>query len=464
MLKFNPKVPIDSIVGSVYNPRKIEDEAIDRLSESIARFGMVKPLIVNETDNTIVAGHQRHKAAKRLGYTDVPCVFIKAVGKNDEIFFNLMHNMIETSDSDIRVKTFIPNEYAYCKCEDVNIVSVGSELAVSSDINRLLSQYDEWGSVVVDERGKVILNAEYAYCAKMGGYGLLVYCIKDDDLKLFIEFLSAEYGKYHFGTLGIKTYHQFMAQPKRLSTNSSTATKSLLYENYVIPNIGTDTTLIDIGAGRMKYPDMLKSKGFKMFAYEPSLVKKGSYSIDIPRVISCIRKIEKQVESFGLFDVCILEAVINSVADNDFEKAVLIACNSVLKKEGVLITCTRNLEEVEKGREAKKMLGSMTKKLYYMDDDNYSVGVTNGIAFLQKFHTEESYSELLHKYFEEVKVVKKSRAYIYCIASKPRRLDPDLREEYLNKEFNIEYPGGYYHNSHGGLVKQLMEKVGERDA
>jgi hypothetical protein len=42
-------------------------------------------------------------------------------------------------------------------------------------------------------------------------------------------------------------------------------------------------------------------------------------------------------------------------------------------------------------------------------------------------------------------------------------MEPALREEYLNKEFNIEYPGGYFHNAHGGLVKQIMAKVGERD-
>ena len=35
-------------------------------------------------------------------------------------------------------------------------------------------------------------------------------------------------------------------------------------------------------------------------------------------------------------------------------------------------------------------------------------------------------------------------------------------EEYLEKELNIEYPGGFKHNKHGGLMRELLEKVAER--
>ena len=41
---------------------------------------------------------------------------------------------------------------------------------------------------------------------------------------------------------------------------------------------------------------------------------------------------EKQVKTKGLFDWCVLEAVINSVVDDEFEKAVLTACNATLSK------------------------------------------------------------------------------------------------------------------------------------
>ena len=40
--------------------------------------------------------------------------------------------------------------------------------------------------------------------------------------------MDIEYGKYNFDNLGVETYHQFLAQPKRLSTdfsNSSSTTE-----------------------------------------------------------------------------------------------------------------------------------------------------------------------------------------------------------------------------------------------
>ena len=37
-------------------------------------------------------------------------------------------------------------------------------------------------------------------------------------------------------------------------------------------------------------------------------------------------------------------------------------------------------------------------------------------------------------------------------------------EEYLEKELNIEYPGGFKHNKHKGLMEALISKVAERYA
>ena len=88
--------------------------------------------------------------------------------------------------------------------------------------------------------------------------------------------------------------------------------------------------------------------------------------------------------------------------------------------------------------------------------------MTNGIVFKQKFHTRESFVALLERYFEEVGVLSCTAGYIYCACSKPRQLDTEVYEEYLEKELNIEYPGGFKHNKHKGLMEVLIEKVAER--
>lgn len=67
---------ISDINPASYNPRDISDSAFQGLCESIKKFGMVDPLIVNVKDkkNVLVGGHQRLKAADHVGLDEVPVV------------------------------------------------------------------------------------------------------------------------------------------------------------------------------------------------------------------------------------------------------------------------------------------------------------------------------------------------------------------------------------------------------
>ena len=70
---------IDSLVFAEYNPRQLTAEQYQHLKDSIERFGLVDPIIVNQhkdRKNIIVGGHQRARVAKKLGIEEVPCVFV----------------------------------------------------------------------------------------------------------------------------------------------------------------------------------------------------------------------------------------------------------------------------------------------------------------------------------------------------------------------------------------------------
>ena len=54
------------------NPRK-NDEAVEYVAKSIQEFGFKIPIIIDE-HNTIVCGHTRYRAVKKLNYTEVPCI------------------------------------------------------------------------------------------------------------------------------------------------------------------------------------------------------------------------------------------------------------------------------------------------------------------------------------------------------------------------------------------------------
>ncbi|MGH7157246.1 MAG: site-specific DNA-methyltransferase [Candidatus Saccharimonadales bacterium] len=73
-------VDIGILKPAVYNPRKISDKAFGDLKESLRRFELVDPLIVNASSdrrNIIIGGHQRYRAAKELGHKSVPVVFVE---------------------------------------------------------------------------------------------------------------------------------------------------------------------------------------------------------------------------------------------------------------------------------------------------------------------------------------------------------------------------------------------------
>ena len=70
---------IDSLIFAEYNPRQLTEDQYKQLKDSITRFGLVDPIIVNQhkdRSNIIVGGHQRVKVAKKMGIEDVPCVFV----------------------------------------------------------------------------------------------------------------------------------------------------------------------------------------------------------------------------------------------------------------------------------------------------------------------------------------------------------------------------------------------------
>lgn len=70
-------VPIKEIKPANYNPRDINPEALKGLIESIKKFGMPQPLIINKKTNVLISGHQRLRAAQSLAFQTVPVVYVE---------------------------------------------------------------------------------------------------------------------------------------------------------------------------------------------------------------------------------------------------------------------------------------------------------------------------------------------------------------------------------------------------
>lgn len=74
--------PIDSLVPNSFNTNVVSPESEQKLENSIARFGIYKPIICRELEDgtlEIIGGEHRWRAAQKIGYTHVPVVNLGSV-------------------------------------------------------------------------------------------------------------------------------------------------------------------------------------------------------------------------------------------------------------------------------------------------------------------------------------------------------------------------------------------------
>jgi len=118
---------LDQITPAEYNPRKDlqpGDEEWKNIARSLAEFGYVDPIIINQ-DGTIIGGHQRAKVMQAMGQQEADVVVVD-LEKNDEMALNVALNKIggqwdldklkdalrdiDTSSLDVKVTGFTDGE------------------------------------------------------------------------------------------------------------------------------------------------------------------------------------------------------------------------------------------------------------------------------------------------------------------------------------------------------------------
>lgn len=91
------EVEVGRLRPSEYNPRMMTENEVKDLTESIRRFGLVDPLLVNRhsgRENVVIGGHQRLKIASSLGFSTVPVVFLDLDEKRErELNLRLNRNL-----------------------------------------------------------------------------------------------------------------------------------------------------------------------------------------------------------------------------------------------------------------------------------------------------------------------------------------------------------------------------------
>ena len=93
------------------NAKKHDETQIKNVMQSIKEFGVVQPIVVDR-NNTIIIGHCRYEAMKRLGYDELQDDWVKVVDLSEEEAekLRLLDNKLNESEWDFELlKDLVPS-------------------------------------------------------------------------------------------------------------------------------------------------------------------------------------------------------------------------------------------------------------------------------------------------------------------------------------------------------------------
>lgn len=113
------ELKLKDIIPYENNPRN-NDEAVEPVSNSIKTFGFKVPIVI-DTNNVIIAGHTRYKAANKLGLEKVPCIVANDLTKEQVNAFRLADNKVgEVATWDFNALELELSEIENIDMEDFN--------------------------------------------------------------------------------------------------------------------------------------------------------------------------------------------------------------------------------------------------------------------------------------------------------------------------------------------------------
>ena len=391
MMKY---IDISILNPAEYNPRLLTDEAQYNLKGSITELGIIKPIIIRKSDNRIMAGHQRTKTMKLLGYTQGPAFVLEEVNSTDEVRFNQLHNYAECEVSEIqpniRVSLTEGTEGFYTvPNKDISLLTKGGNNSRVVDLTKMILRYGQFANAVCDHTGKVLISTIYAKTVKLLGMDLLVYVLPKGKEETALKYFSKEYGVFEYSHLERKTYMQSFAQKARLRQKNgipSGRSHSTLYETQVIPYITKEMHILDFGAGQKDYATMLKNKGYRIDAIEFFHRKDGADVIDEREIRQDCNSICKTLSEYGLYDVVVCDSVLNSVNSIEDEKNVLLSLSALCKPGGIIFWSGIPLLFAQKSSERKETHDHRSKAIF-LDENNFTANFRFGEWYFQHYHS-----------------------------------------------------------------------------
>ena len=151
------KVKIEQLEPAAYNPRQISTKDFKSLKESITKFGLVDPIIINKC-YTIIGGHQRYKICKDLDYKEIGCIILD-LNKEQERELNIRLNK-NTGEFDMDI---LANEFDIDELTDWGFKHIDLDV----NIDKIVEE-DNSATITIKEDDEIKAQELYNDLKKQG--------------------------------------------------------------------------------------------------------------------------------------------------------------------------------------------------------------------------------------------------------------------------------------------------------
>lgn len=99
------ELPIDELTEAPWNSNQMDEAMMERLKESVSRYGLVEPLVVRPIDDgqyEVLSGNQRLKVLEEMNLKTVPCIVVNLDDANAMLLAQALNGLRGEDDLSLK--------------------------------------------------------------------------------------------------------------------------------------------------------------------------------------------------------------------------------------------------------------------------------------------------------------------------------------------------------------------------
>lgn len=472
------KIDIDLLLNDSNNPRKIEEGALELLSLSLRKFGLLSPIYITSSGK-ILSGHQRTSVLRSLGEEHVfVCVVSEGYSKSELGAVNFMYNkeiqelnrLDRTLGKDELEEIYSTMKNKLIEMPDVDDISSNLkniEMIRMDELNHnyrptrvslknssmLYSKTKSVIPVIINEEN-FIINGEARAALYDKKYGV-VPCIRS--IGITQEIFRFITGGYSFkgieDSIRVEQGRHMVAWSYNLNILNSMGGKKLhamphdMRFKYIRNNF---PSILDFGSGNGKQSAALRRCHEDYTLFEPFAPGKKS-RFSIKETYDIINAFLTRLENPKPFSAVIALAVLNSVPFKEDEEKVCTLLKFLSTGSKFLHVSSRNKETMHYSFKVSSGL-----KLKDMGEGSF---VSSGLKTkIQRFHDVRDLDLLFGSGSNQKSIYGDSGFVHACIYNPEYKIEKEQLLEAVEFEFGLKYNDRVFEGVRDRAIKVFSER------